>query len=118
MGLTYVDIEVSSVAEPEKSETIQFLVDSGASYSVVPAEILDRLGIKPLSREIFRLADGRRITRPKGVAVFRLRERIGGADVIFGEPGDSNLLGVFTLEALGLSLDPLKRELNELPMML
>jgi aspartyl protease family protein len=118
MGLTYVDIQVSSVANLDAAETIQFLVDSGASYSVVPAETLTRLGITPISREIFRLADGRRITRPKGVAVFRFKERVGGADVIFGEPGDANLLGVFTLEALGLSLDPLKRELNELPMML
>lgn len=58
------------------------------------------------------------MARKKGVAVFKFRERIGGADVIFGEPGDTNLLGAFTLEALGLSLDPLKRELNELPMML
>jgi hypothetical protein len=38
--------------------------------------------------------------------------------VIFGEPGDANLLGALTLESLGLSLDPLKRELRELPMLL
>jgi len=42
----------------------------------------------------------------------------GGADVIFGEEGDSTLLGTFTLEALGLSLDPLRRELKPLPMIL
>ena len=38
--------------------------------------------------------------------------------MIFGEKGDSNLLGAFTLEALGLSLDPLRRELKPLPMIL
>jgi len=38
--------------------------------------------------------------------------------VIFGEPGDAVLLGAFTLEALGLCLDPLKRELLPLPMIL
>ncbi len=38
--------------------------------------------------------------------------------VIFGEEGDSQLLGAFTLEALGLALDPLKRELKPLPMIL
>ena len=43
---------------------------------------------------------------------------MGGADVIFGEAGDSQLLGAFTLEALGLALDPLRRELRELPMIL
>ena len=43
---------------------------------------------------------------------------MGVADVIFGEKGDHELLGAFTLEALGLVLDPLKRELKPLPMLL
>jgi hypothetical protein len=45
-------------------------------------------------------------------------DRIGGADVIFGEPGDSTLLGALTLGALGFALDPLRRELRPLPMIL
>jgi hypothetical protein len=50
--------------------------------------------------------------------VFRYGDRVGGADVIFGEEGDLQFLGAFTLEALGLGLDPLKRELVPLPMLL
>ena len=46
------------------------------------------------------------------------KDKAGGADVIFGEKGDSILLGAFTLEALGMTLDPLKRELKPLPMVL
>ena len=118
MGMTTVDIDVANPATPDESERIRFLVDSGATYSVVPEDVLARLGIRPLTQQTFRLADGRTISRRKGVAVFKFGTRIGGADVIFGEAGDSNLLGAFTLEALGLSLDPLKRELNELPMLL
>ena len=118
MGMTHVEIDVANVASPDVVETVDFLVDSGATYSVVPAETLERLGIEPLTEQVFRLAGGRRVSRKKGGAVFKFRERIGVADVIFGESGDSNLLGAFTLEALGLALDPLKRELNELPMML
>jgi hypothetical protein len=45
-------------------------------------------------------------------------EKIGGADFIFGEEGDSLLPGAFTPEALGLALDPLRRELKTLPMIL
>lgn len=118
MGITFVEIEVASPANPEQGEKVEFLVDSGATYSVVPTPTLERLGIKPLTEETFRIANGEKISRKKGVAVFRMGERVGGADVIFGEEGDSNLLGAFTLEALGLSLDPLRRELRELPMML
>ena len=71
-----------------------------------------------MATEEFRLADGTTIRRKKGVALFRYGDRVGGADVIFGEPDDSILLGAFTLEALGLSLDPLRRELRPLPMVL
>ncbi len=118
MGLTVLRVEVANPAKPTKTEAVEFLIDSGAIYSVVPARLLRRLGIKPLTTEEFRLADGTTIRRKKGVAIFRLGDRVGGADVIFGEPDDSTLLGAFTLEALGLSLDPLKRELRPLPMVL
>jgi predicted aspartyl protease len=97
---------------------IEFLVDSGAVYSVVPGAILRRLRIKPLAQEEFRLADGSKVVRKKGIALFRYGKRVGGADVVFGERGDSVLLGALTLESLGLTLDPLRRQLKPLPMIL
>jgi len=118
MGLTVLKIEVGNPAKPEVTEKVEFLVDSGAIYSVVPSGILKRLGIKPLAEEEFRLANGERITRKKGIALFKYLDKIGGADVIFGEKDDSTLLGAFTLESLGLILDPLKRQLKTLPMIL
>ena len=118
MGLTVLEIEVGNPANPDHTERIELLVDSGAIYSVIPAPLLEGLGIRPLVRQEFRLADGTKITRQKGIALFKYGERIGGADVIFGEPDDSALLGAFTLEALGLALDPFRRELRELPMIL
>jgi len=118
MGLTVLEMEVGNPVNPEFTEKIEFLIDSGAVYSVVPTPILERLGIKPLAEQEFRLADGTKIERKKGVALFKYQDRVGGADVIFGEEGDSILLGAFTLEALGLSLDPLRRELRPLPMIL
>ena len=118
MGLTYLDIEVGNPARPEVTESLQFLVDSGAIYSVVPTTILDKLGVKPMSVQEFTLANGDKIARKKGGAFFKYGDRTGVADVIFGEEGDSTLLGAFTLEALGLTLDPLRRELKPLPMLL
>ena len=118
MGLTVLDVEVGNPASPEIAERIEFLIDSGAVYSVVPSEILNKLGIRPLAEQTFRLADGTKITRKKGGAFFKYGDRIGVADVIFGEEGDHVLLGAFTLEALGLALDPLRRELHPLPMIL
>jgi predicted aspartyl protease len=118
MGLAVLNLDVANVARPDDTRSVEFLIDSGAIYSVVPAGILGDLGVQPIKTEDFRLADGSTISRRKGVALFRFKDLIGGADVIFGEPGDSNLLGAFTLEALGLALDPLRRELHPLPMIL
>jgi len=118
MGLTVLEVGVANPAQPECTIPVEFLIDSGTIYSVVPAAILEDLGIRPLADQSFRLADGSKITRKKGVAVFRYKDQVGGADVIFGEEGDSTLLGAFTLEALALALDPLKRELRPLPMIL
>jgi len=118
VGLTVLELEVGNPANPETTENVEFLIDSGAIYSVVPIPVLERLGLRPLATQEFRLADGSKITRKKGGALFRYGDRVGVADVIFGEEGDSALLGAFTLEALGLSLDPLRRELKPLTMIL
>ena len=119
MGLTHVSIEVANPARPRRTREVRFLVDSGALFSVVSREVLEELGIKPIATEEFELADGEVIRRRKGIAQYRYLNRTGGADVVFGEPGDSTLLGATTLEALGLALDPLRRELKpmRLPLM-
>ncbi|MBI4266402.1 MAG: aspartyl protease [Acidobacteria bacterium] len=118
MGLTVLELEVGNPARPDVTERVEFLIDSGAVYSVVPAPVLARLDIRPLTEETFRLADGSTIRRGKGIALFKYGDRIGGADVVFGEPDDAVLLGALTLEALGLSLDPLRRNLKPLPLII
>ena len=89
MGINKLEIEVGNPANPAVTERVEFLIDSGAIYSVVPTPILERLGIKPLSEQEFRLANGTKIVRKKGIALFKCGDKIGGADVIFGEEGDS-----------------------------
>ena len=118
MGLTFLRIDVGNPGDPKVTEQIEFLIDSGAVHSVVPAEVLNRLGIAPLGTQEYRMANGARMVRRQGIAMFKYQDRVGGADVIFGEEGDSNLLGATTLESLGLSLDPIKRELRPMPMVL
>jgi clan AA aspartic protease len=118
MGLTVLTIEVANPAAPARREAVEFLVDSGAVYSVVPREVLERLGIEPHGRERFRLADGSVIERERGDAVFVYGARRGAAPVIFGDPGDATLLGAVTLESLGLVLDAIRRDLRPLPMVI
>jgi predicted aspartyl protease len=118
MGLTYIQARIASPATPRRSARLKFLVDSGAFYSVVPTPVLRRIGIKPTRTKSFILADGSTIKRQIGYALFRLNGEEGPSPVIFGEKNDSTLLGSLSLEALGLFLDPLERELRPLPMLL
>lgn len=111
MGLTQVTLKVKNPADPKKFFEGQFLVDSGASYTVVPAATLFKLGIKPQGEEEFSLADGKIIKRKVGSALYEMDGIERAAPVMFGQKDDSLLLGVFTLEALGLSLNPLTRKL-------
>jgi clan AA aspartic protease len=118
MGLTYIRATIANPRRPKQTARVRLLVDSGAMYSVVPATLLRRLGIKPGRTRSFILADGTEIKRSLGEAMFRINGEQGTSPVIFGEPGDSVLLGSMSLEAVGLILDPFKRELRPLPMML
>jgi predicted aspartyl protease len=117
MGLTTVTVRVGKVGG-RKQVDVEMLVDSGAIYAVLPATTLREVGIRPHARETFGLADGTRVEREVGSAFFELGDRKGAAPVVFGEPGDSSLLGAIALEALGLALDPLRRELKPIRMML
>lgn len=118
MGLTYIKVEVFNPARPKRGKNVRFLIDSGAVYSIVPSEILEALGIRPHREKTFVLANGQEIKRKMGDAVFRYNGERASSPVIFGEKGDSSLLGVVTLEALGYIFDPIKRELRPLPMVL
>ena len=118
VGLTTVRMQVANFAAPDVAEELEFLVDSGAAFSVVPGEVLARLGIERRRERQFSLANATCIVRGCGVALFRYGDRDAIAEVIFGEPGDAVLLGALTLEAMGLCLDPLKRELLTVPMIL
>jgi predicted aspartyl protease len=118
MGLTHAKVTVANPSDRQRAETVTFLVDSGALYSVVPADVLDRLGIASIATQEFILANGQTFKRRKGIAMYIYGERVGGADVVFGEGGDALLLGSTALESLGLGLDPLKREFIPLPMII
>lgn len=109
--MTSVTIKIKNPADPKRLFENAFLVDSGATYTVVPAGVLKKIGIKPQSEEKFSLADGRIVVRKVGSALFEYQGIERAAPVLFGEKDDTLLLGAFTLEALGLTLDPFKRKL-------
>lgn len=114
MGLTYVEAKVRGPAGP--SRRLKLMVDSGAVYSLLPAKVWKAIQLKPKRTAEFTLADGTTIERQISECHIALAGEEGHTPVILGEPGDEALLGVVTLEVLGLVLDPFKRTLQ--PMIL
>ena len=112
MGFTTVEVLVHNPEKPAECRAVNLLADTGAMYSIIPRHVLDNLGIKPLYRRRFTLANGERIEREIGGALYRVKEYGGHAPVIFGEEADKPILGVTALEAMGLQVDPMTREVK------
>ena len=116
MGLTYVDGVARGAGH--KEVPVRFLVDSGAVYSLLPLKAWKKIGLKAKRTMIFSLADGTTVERKVSECRISLPQGEGHSPVILGEKDDEALLWMVTLEVLGLVLDPFKRALRPMRMML
>lgn len=116
MGLTYVEGIVTGPTE--KQATVEFLVDSGAKYTLLPEAAWKTIELAPRRRMTFILADGTHVERDISECYLAIPQGEGHTPVILGEPGDEGLLGVVILEELGLVLNPFQRSLQPARMML
>ena len=114
MGTLLVSLEVGD-PQGEQFETVEALVDTGATYSTLPASTLRRLGVSPHTRGLFRLADGSRIERDVGQTWVRLEGRGAIVPVIFGDEDAQPLVGAVTLEIFLLGVDPVEGRLMPVP---
>lgn len=116
MGLTHVE---GTVAGPSgRTTAVRFLVDSGATYTLLPCHVWQEIGLAAKRTVSFSLADGSQIERAVSECHFALPQGEGHTPVILGEPGDEALLGMVTLEELGVVLNPFTRTLQPMRMML
>ena len=115
MGLTHVDVAVMQLTGENGRYESRFLVDSGATDTMVPASELARLGITPVGKKIYELADGTRHEYSYGFARVELMGMPAVEHVIFAPEGTEPLLGVTVLEHLGLVIDPVTNSLKRLP---
>jgi len=92
-----------------------FLVDTGATHCLVPAAALRKIGVRPVGKMNYELADGSAVEYEFGLAQFRFLGEVTAGRVIFG-PGDAEpLLGVTALESVGIVVDPANQTLKRRP---
>ena len=94
-----------------KEVDIEATVDTGAAYTTISSRLLRDLGVSPTGKRRFMLADGRRLDMEIGLAWATIGEESVVTVVAFGEEGMPPLLGAYTLEGLGLAVDPLDQRL-------
>ena len=118
MGLLNIRIGLENPSNPGKRHEAELLVDTGALYSMVPGSALREIGVEPRVQVEFELADGRRIQRGVGEVRFHFDGQNAVSRVIFGDESDAAVLGVVTLEEMGLEVDPVNKQIRPARMIL
>ena len=104
MGHLHTDITIRG----SKTESLlkEVLIDTGATYTVLPENILEEVGAwGPLAEVEVELGDGQRVkAKAYGVAIKIKDVEAPSISVTF--KGAKTVIGVETLESIGLKLDP------------
>ena len=112
-----VGAKVSNV-ERERSKEIELIADTGAIYMAIPEDILMDLGVVARGKRRFKTASGELKELPVGKAYIEIAGEGVTAIVAFLPRGAIPLLGVTTLELLGLQVDPITGELKPMELFL
>ena len=115
MGATHVTVTIRNPAEPHRTWEGLFLVDTGATDSLVPRQHLESIGLVPKGQRVYELADGRETRMDITTADIEFMGEIVGGTILYGEPNVEPLLGVTALESVGIEVDPNNQRLKRLP---
>lgn len=115
MGATHVTVTIRNPAAPERTWQSLFLVDTGATDSLVPRDELESIGLKAKGRRSYELADGSELQLDITTADIEFMGEIVGGTIIMGAPGTEPILGVTALESVGIDVDPRNQTLKRLP---
>ena len=117
MGTFSVEIQIGN-QETGDFLRLEALVDTVSTYTLLAAEMLNRLGVNVVDRRDFELADQRTVQYDVGEARLRLNGNELTVLVVFAPEGTSPLLGATALELFGLAADPVNQRLIPVPALL
>lgn len=111
MGTFYVDFVIRNRTDPTREVTLNGLVDTGVSYTVIPGQTLDDLGVTRDETLTFVIADGSNLPLNVGIVEMELQGHTRYVYVVFGDNEGPILLGAMALVAFGLAADAKNRTL-------
>jgi len=115
MGLTRVKVTLKGLRSPNGTYEAEFLVDTGATDSLAPAAKLRSIGVQPVGKMTYEMADGTRQEYPFGLAEIAFMGEITAGRMILGPDDAEPQLGVTALESVGITVDPANQTLKKLP---
>ena len=92
MGFVHGNVGLSNPTEPDRAEEVWVLVDTGATLSVFPESLLDRLGIRKIGQRRFRGFGGLVAREVAGVNIHYGGE-VASTTAVFGAEEDPAVMG-------------------------
>lgn len=118
MGVFKVKAKIWNPLNPQNKVEVNLIVDTGATYTVIPSKLLRKLNVKPIRKITVRLADNRVSIKPLGEIGIEIQGyKATATPVIFGEE-NIYLLGSVTMEQLSLTPDPIHKRLKPIEALL
>ena len=111
MGTFFVEALLAARERPERREPVKLLVGSGSTYTWVAAPLLRTLSVVPTERRRIVTIEGQVAERDAAEVLITLEGRTLHTVCLFGDAGDLDVLGAYTLEGFGLGVDPVQRKL-------
>jgi len=118
MGYVKVAAKIYNPADRAKPIHLELLADTGAIYTAIPGSLLEEIKVRPTSTRRFKLANGKVERYPTGEAYVEIAGEGATSIIAFLPEGSTPLLGVTTLELLGLQVDPTTGQLKPLELLL
>lgn len=104
MGYLYIDIMVKG--NKAQKELKNVLIDTGATYTVLPESTLEEIGASIIPTEVeVELGNGKKVKAKAYGLVIRIKD-VEAPSIGITFKGAKTAIGVETLESLGLKLDP------------
>lgn len=106
-----IEVTVKNLRHPTRSRTLSVLVDTGATYTTLPRDVVETLGCQPIGTRRVLLANGREEEWPVAAILLTLEGQEGPTFCLIGPNGGPALLGAVTLEEFALGVDPVAKRL-------
>jgi len=114
-GLSETRIKIVLMLHPgaDRKVEIEATVDTGATYSWIPKNLLEEIGARPSRRVRFKTIEGRIVEREVGYIFVEWNGEVAPTVVVFAEEEDQSVVGLHMLESLGLEVDPTSRRVKK-----